>query len=800
MNQQKKPTMNSRILLVDDESLFCELLENGLKKINPDYNITTVTDPMDVEDLVIRNNIDLILTDIKMPNQNGIDLMKNIRKIRHEISFIFITGHGEMDSAIAAIKYGALDYIRKPCTVEDVHLAIEKAERIIDLNRRLHIDEQIFRNTFHLSPHGMILLNYNGIIMDANQSFLNDLGYTSFELLNKSIETIVHPDELNEFIRSRESFINSDESAFNEQRRFIGRNNDIQWFELRFSKIRNLEHHDSIIFLHLINITKPQKEYKIRELLQTLSDAIHTTRTDWEYFKKIHELISEIILAPNFYIATYNPALKTIQFPYFCDEMDDPPPSRPLGNSLTDYVIRRKKNLILNQVELTQFITRLELESHGTIPSSWVGVSLAVDSEILGMIGIQSYQKDITYNTGDLEFLELISEQVAYSIKRKMIQSRLEMLYTAIEQSTDSVMITDDTGSIQFVNKSFEKLTGYSLSEVKSQNPRILRSEQHDESFYTEMWETILRGDTWQGQIINQKKGGELYHEFMSITPVFNSLNQLVNFVAVKRDISKEMQRESQLRQAQKMEAIGQLAAGIAHEINTPIQYISDYLYFLKDTFFEFISQAAEGSPDLPAADDGLKEDIEMALNHSMEGTEKVAEIVRAMREFSHPGVKEKQLRNVNNAISNTVKVTRNEWKYTCKVQLSLDPELPAIPLLESEFNQVVLNLIMNSVDAIKEKIPIEEGINGLIEISTGVADDFVSVSVTDNGIGIPDTVLPHIFEPFYTTKEVGKGTGQGLAIIYHIVTDKHGGRISCESMMGTGTTFSILLPVNPEK
>jgi signal transduction histidine kinase len=267
----------------------------------------------------------------------------------------------------------------------------------------------------------------------------------------------------------------------------------------------------------------------------------------------------------------------------------------------------------------------------------------------------------------------------------------------------------------------------------------------------------------------------------------------------------------------QKLQSVGQLAAGIAHEINTPIQYIGDNARFLDDAFQELsdlliacgdVRQAVlerqsseEAIARLTAAFDRaevdyLLDETPKAIAQSLEGVERVARIVRSMKEFSHPGGQQKQLADINRAIENTVTITRNEWKHVAEVVTELAPDLPRVPCLVAEINQVLLNLLVNAAYAIAEKPGEKPGRMGVIAIRTRKCGDFVEIRVEDSGIGIPDPIQPRVFDPFFTTRPVGQGTGQGLAIAHSVVARKHGGTIRFQTEVGKGTTFVIRLPL----
>ncbi len=287
--------------------------------------------------------------------------------------------------------------------------------------------------------------------------------------------------------------------------------------------------------------------------------------------------------------------------------------------------------------------------------------------------------------------------------------------------------------------------------------------------------------------------------------------------VLVGTDITDHKAMQAQLMLAQKMESIGQLAAGIAHEINTPTQYVNDNTRFLRDAFGDFqkllerhqqlLDIAREGAVPAEMIEeiDRLATEVDLnfliaeiptAIEQSIEGLNRVGMIVRAMKQFSHPDQDEPELTDLNKAIENTVTVARNEWKYVAEVELDLDPQLPAVPCHAGRFNQVVLNLIVNAAQAIAEVAKDGDGPLGKIRIATLRAGEQVEIRVVDSGPGVPDAIRDRIFDPFFTTKQVGKGTGQGLAIAHNIIVEQHGGSIEIVSEAGKGATFVLRLPL----
>ncbi|MBN1515031.1 ATP-binding protein [Candidatus Sumerlaeota bacterium] len=287
-----------------------------------------------------------------------------------------------------------------------------------------------------------------------------------------------------------------------------------------------------------------------------------------------------------------------------------------------------------------------------------------------------------------------------------------------------------------------------------------------------------------------------------------------------ERAARKDAESRLELGQSSKLAAIGQLAAGIAHELNTPIQYIGDNLHFLDEALSDLkkmceaylaLWEAAQKHDDLQeycrvVSDvreeidiEYLEEEIPQSLEQSLDGVQRVSKIVLAMKEFSHPGSDEKKEVDLSRALNSTITVSRNEWKYVAELETDIEPQLPMVTCLPGEINQVFLNLIINAAHAIEEKVGKDRKEKGLIRIGARTAGERVEITISDTGAGIPLEIRERIFEPFFTTKEVGRGTGQGLAIARSVVVDKHGGELKLESEVGQGTTFHIFLPIRSD-
>jgi PAS domain S-box-containing protein len=391
-----------------------------------------------------------------------------------------------------------------------------------------------------------------------------------------------------------------------------------------------------------------------------------------------------------------------------------------------------------------------------------------------------------------------------------------EERYRALfEGAVDGILIADvETKRFVHANSAMCEMLGYTEEELTKLTVSDIHPKDALERVIAE-FEAQARGEKLLATDIPclRKDGTVVYAD---INTAMTTIGARECNVGLFRDITKRRRMERELSQGQKLQAVGQLAAGIAHEINTPTQYVGDNLRFLQDSFSDLTKvmdkcdnlrrahEKGEATSELVAELDAaakevdldyIKEEIPNAFKESLAGVERVTKIVRAMKEFSHPGSAEKAQADINKAIESTVTVARNEWKYVADVEMDFDPELPPVPCILGDFNQVILNMIVNAAHAIAGVIGDGSDGKGKIKISTRRDGDSADIRVSDTGTGIPKEAQSRVFDPFFTTKQVGKGTGQGLAIAHDVIVEKHGGSLTFETEEGKGTTFIVRLP-----
>jgi PAS domain S-box-containing protein len=445
---------------------------------------------------------------------------------------------------------------------------------------------------------------------------------------------------------------------------------------------------------------------------------------------------------------------------------------------------------------------------------------LAIISEMAGNSILRSRLNEKLKHS-NMNLQEEIDQRIAY---QAMLAAEKELLSTTLMSIGEGVIITNKEGLIILFNRSAESITGYEANEILEKPLYNIFQviDPNTKKIIPDLIQNLYQMGQVQEHEPNYKapllisKSGERILIDGSISPLKSPEGEMMGHVLVFQDVTEKQKAEAQTALSQKMEAIGLLAAGIAHEINTPIQYVGDNLRFLQKTVTKFteVLNAYEmllskpdqsiNQEDLDHLDEVNKQtrvqhyltESPNAVQEALDGVERVRKIVLAMREFSHPSEKEKKLADINHGIETTIVISRNEWKYFAELETDLDPNLPLVNCQIDEINQVILNMIINAVQAIQEKFPADSEQKGKIIISTRTGENKVIIKIEDTGKGMPEAIQQRIFDPFFTTKGIGKGTGQGLSLAHQIIVQKHQGTINVFSILGEGTTFTIELPI----
>lgn len=372
--------------------------------------------------------------------------------------------------------------------------------------------------------------------------------------------------------------------------------------------------------------------------------------------------------------------------------------------------------------------------------------------------------------------------------ERHQTMQELNRMATIVEQASEAILVTDQEGTIQYVNPSFERISGYSRQEVVGENPRILKSGVHGEAFYRDLWSTIKRGEVWRGRITNKTKYGLLIIQQTTISPIRDYSGRIVNYISVSQDVTQQDRLEAQLRQAQKMEAIGVLAGGIAHDFNNILSPILGYTDLI-------LSEVPKSSP------------IRAYLEEIYKAGERARNLVKQILTFSRRAEQEWKPVDVATVLNEALTLVRASLPSTIAIEKDIDWNSGLVLGDSTQLHQILMNLCTNAYHAMREKggvlrvvldrIQVDEAlVREIGEVSPGL---YVRLQISDTGPGIPPDVLERIFDPFFTTKHFGEGTGMGLSTVHGIVAN-HKGAITVKSEPGKGATFTVHLPCMGER
>lgn len=412
------------------------------------------------------------------------------------------------------------------------------------------------------------------------------------------------------------------------------------------------------------------------------------------------------------------------------------------------------------------------------------------------MFRIKSVQAELEHKVAQRTAdLTKVNQELKNEIaERKHAEKRNARLASVVEQSNDYIIITDTAGNIEYVNPAFTKVMGYTSAEVIGKNPRLLKSGEHNKDFYKSIWDTIKSGRTWFGALTNRTKDGTFIMEHAAIFPVFSDQNKIINFAAIKRDITEQKQIEKEketlevrLQQAQKMEAIGTLAGGIAHDFNNILGVIIGYTEMARE----------DSEPESTVVDD---------LGMVLDASNRAKDLVQQILAFSRQDDTESKPFRPANIVKEAIKMLRPTLPTTIEINQDIDTATGLVWADPTKLNQILMNLCTNAFHAMEDtggKLGIllkETDITSkdLVHEPEAEAGTFIQLSVSDTGVGITPEMIQNIYLPYFTTKETGKGTGMGLSIVHGIV-NSYGGFLTVDSELGEGSVFNVFLPVVKE-
>ena len=740
VTQPAEPRGALRILIAEDVPSDAELVARTLRTAGMDFVMRRVDTAEAFKAELDEFSPQIILSDYSMPSFDGLAALAISLERAADTPFIIVTGSLNEETAVRCIKAGADDYILKDRTARlpsAIEAAIEKKR--LEQERRLarlalRASEERFRALIENSSDGIFLIERGARISYVSPSSERVLGYKPDEVVGQDARQFLHADDRTVVTAMLEKLTLEPGKTTTAVFRSRRRDGNWAWIE---ATARNALSEPAIqaIVVNYRDVTESR---------QTM-DALRESELRYrEIFENTSECIFLLDVTPDgrFRLAGLNPAE---------EEAVGFSSAYSSGKFLSDVI--------------SEPIARDAQANYRRCLNA--GTLISYDEELDLPPGKRSFHTTlipIRNAAGDIYRIVGIAQNFT---ERRRLEEEMRRLVAAIEQVAETVMITDLDGVIEYVNPAFTSVTGYSREEALGKTPRILQSGKHDQEFYRNLWTTLKNGETWHGHLINRRKDGTLYEEDASISPVRDENGTFVRYVAVKRDVTQEIALESQLRQSQKMEAVGMLAGGIAHDFNNLLQALLTQAQLLGR-----ISNDPEKVKTTRA-------NMERQIKHG-------ASLTRRLLLFARKDVARTQLLDLNETIQGAVTLLKQLVRANVALVTDLAPASFPVTADRSQLEQVLVNLVVNAVDAMPDG-------GQLVIRSGGETGPWVWFAVDDSGVGIAPEIRDRVFEPFFTTKRE-KGTGLGLSVVHGIVTQL-GGTVEVRDRAGAGTTFLVRLP-----
>ena len=745
----------SSILIVEDQRVVAEDIKQSLSQMGYDVS-GIVSSGEEVAAAVESRKTDLVLMDIMLKGRmNGIDAAGQLNN-HFDIPVVYLTAYADEDILKRAKTTEPYGYIVKPFDERELKVSIEIALYKHRMERKLKENREWFATTLNSIGDAVIATDPEGRVRFMNPVAEDLTGWNRDESLGRPLEEVFQI--VNEHTRER---------VENPVAKVIATGNVIG------------------LANHTVLIGRDGREFPIRDsgapirlenggllgVVLVFRDVTAEQRAELA-LRKSEAKYRDLVESANSIILRFGPRGRITFFNDFAQKFFGFSEEEIIGRNILGNIVPETdssgRDLKAMVAEMLQNPENFNFNENENIKRNGERVWIA-------------WRNRAILNE-DGELVEILSVGIDISDRKRAEEDRIR-LETAINSAAESVMITDDRGLLQYVNPAFENITGYAQDEALGQNPRILKSGRHDPSFYEKLWETISGGAVWKGHFINKNKQGHIFEEDATISPVKNDAGKIINYVGVKRDVTAEISRERQFRQAQKMEALGALAGGIAHDFNNILSSIIG--------FSEIALSKLASSTEVHSY-------LQEVLNAGM----RARELVRQILTFSRQADQELQPVQVKLIAKEVLKMLRASLPATIEIRQDIrsDRTVLADP---TQIHQILMNLCTNASHAMQEKGGIltvsltdEELGEEFAERHRDVAPgSFIRLKVSDTGHGMPSDILENIFDPFFTTKKREEGTGLGLSVVHGIVKG-HGGFVTVSSKIGRGSTFEVYLPV----
>ncbi|HVH89554.1 MAG TPA: PAS domain S-box protein, partial [Terriglobales bacterium] len=626
---------------------------------------------------------------------------------------------------------------------------------------------------------------YSGTrLLYCNRASEEICGYSFSELRNINPWELVHPDDRRKVRNQAFRRLPGGTPLRRDELRILHKDGEERWLD--FSATPTQFAGDRALLCTAFDITERKRAEQLQAALYRISDCANSVDDLQQLYEALHKIIGELMYAKNLYIALLDETGEHLYFPYFIDESDPTPAGRKLGKGLTEYVLRSGKSLLADFPKIRELEKSGEIEPIGPDCVDWLGVPLRHGTKVFGVIALQSYDSSVRHSERDREILTYVSQHISVAVVRKHQEEALRASETRhrslVESAVYGMYRSSLDGRFLDVNPALVNMLGYSSAEellavdmardiYADPDQRAAIIHAYKESGCLESCE--LRWKRKDGRLITVRLSGNSFKD---------ERGEPLGFEMIAEDVSERRALEEQLRQSQKMEAVGRLAGGVAHDFNNLLTVIKGYSELILD--------------ELDAADPLRNE-----VDEIKKAADRAASLTRQLLAFSRQQVLAPKVLDLNAVVGNMDKLLRRLLGEDIDLFTVLEPGLGHVKADPGQVEQVIMNLAVNARDAMPQggKLTIE---TANIDLDENYARDHVSVkpgayvmvAVTDTGTGMPEKVKSRIFEPFFTTKEVGKGTGLGLSTVYGIIKQS-GGYIWVYSEVGIGSTFKVYLP-----
>jgi PAS domain S-box-containing protein len=629
----------------------------------------------------------------------------------------------------------------------------------------------------------LAIVSARGDFIFVNDSFARVLGYAPDDLVGKPL-TWLHPSaEVKSISEKFASIVAQDGAAATCRSSLRSKSGQWRWFD-GVAVNRLHDPHVRGILLSYQDVTEFQRMEAQRMVLSNVVHALNETSNLDDLLHQIHGALKKVVYAENFFVALHDPQTEMFHFPFFVDQFDPPPPPQKVARTCMAYIFRSGKSCLIPQLEFDRLAAEGEVELVGSASPAWLGVPLKTPNATIGVLVVQHYQNESAYDQRDLEFLDSAGAHIALAIERVRAEESVrksEAMFRLLFSHTPLPMWVFDTETLQFlqVNEATTRTYGFTENEFRSLSVRDIRPDGDAPSFaaHVEEWKQDGRH---QGHWQHKRKDGKSF-EVDVISHKLEYAGRGVRLV-VAQDVSERLLLEGQLRQAQKMEAIGRLAGGVAHDFNNLLMVIKGHTELLLNV--------------LPIADH-----VTRKVEQIDRSADRATALTRQLLAFSRMQVLQPRAMNLNSVVEEMANLIPRLIGEDIELVVRNSADLGTIRADASQMEQIIMNLAVNSRDSMPKggRFTIETSnveLDNLYRASHPVVQSgkYVLLAVSDTGVGMDAETQAHIFEPFFTTKEQGKGTGLGLATVYGVVKQS-GGFIWVYSELGRGTTFKIYLP-----